>query len=125
MTITFDRHRISRRTLLRAMAALAGAAALPTLGTRRARAEMPDLPANFGKGRTVAIIGAGVAGLTAGWKLANAGFNVTIYEGDSRYGGRSLTPRPMRAEYRKWWFDKYNPDGLFPEKYVSEYKEDS
>ena len=125
MTTAFDRHRISRRTLLRAMAALAGAAALPTLDTRRARADMPDLPANFGKGRTVAIIGAGVAGLTAGWKLANAGFSVTIYEGNSRYGGRSLTPRPIRPEYRKWWFDKYNPDRLFPEMYVSEYKEDS
>jgi monoamine oxidase len=106
------------------MAALAGAAALPTLDTRRARADMPDLPTNFGKGRTVTIIGAGVAGLTAGWKLANKGFSVTIYEGNSRYGGRSLTPRPIRDEYRKWWFDKYNPDRLFPEMYVSEYKED-
>lgn len=125
MTTPFDRNRVSRRTLLRAMAALASAAALPALGTRRARADAPDLPANFGKGRTVAIIGAGVAGLTAGWKLANAGFNVTIYEADNRYGGRSLSPRPIRPEYRSWWFNKYNPDRLFPEMYVSEYKEDS
>lgn len=115
----------SRRFLMRAMSALAGAAALPPLMPRRAKAAMPDLPANFGKGRTVAIIGAGVAGLTAGWKLANAGFKVTIYEGDSRYGGRSLTPRPIREAYRKWWFDKYNPERLFPNMYVSEYKEDS
>src|SRR5262245_14703304 len=98
MTTSFDRHRLSRRTLLRAMAALAGAAALPTLDTRRACAQMPDLPPDFGKGRTVAIIGAGVAGLTAGWKLANKGFSVTIYEGDSRYGGRSLTLRPKGDE---------------------------
>ena len=107
------------------MTALAGSAALPALGTRRARASMPDLPANFGKGRSIAIVGAGVAGLTAGWKLANAGFIVTIYEGDSRYGGRSLTPRPVRAAYRDWWFKKYNPDRLFPNMYVSEYHEDS
>ena len=112
---------VSRRFLMRAMSALAGAAALPPMLPRRAHAAMPDLPANFGKGRTVAIVGAGVAGLTAGWKLANAGFKVTIYEGDSRYGGRSLTPRPIRAEYRKWWFDKYNPERLFPNMYVSEY----
>lgn len=86
---------------------------------------MPDLPINFGKGRTVAIVGAGVAGLTAGWKLANAGFSVTIYEGDNRYGGRSLTPRPVRAAYREWWFKHYNPERLFPDMYVSEYREDS
>ena len=106
------------------MTALAGAAALPTLGARRALATMPDLPANFGKGRSIAIVGAGVAGLTAGWKLANAGFKVTIYEGDSRYGGRSLTPRPVRAAYRDWWFNKYNPERLFPNMYVSTYHED-
>jgi monoamine oxidase len=121
--MTSDANSLSRRAILRAMTALAGAAALPSLGTNRARAAMPDLPANFGKGRSVAIVGGGVAGLTAGWKLANAGFNVTIYEADSRYGGRSLTPRPERAEYREWWFSKYNPHKLFPEMYVSSYHE--
>src|SRR5580658_3393052 len=125
MTTPFDRNRVSRRALLRAMAALASAAALPTLGTGRARAQMPDLPPNFGKGRSVAIIGAGVAGLTAGWLLAKNNFSVTIYEADIRYGGRSLTPRPILPAYKKWWFSKYNPDGLFPEMYVSSYKEDS
>lgn len=121
----FDTHALSRRSLLRAMTALTGAVALPTLGPRRAHAAMPDLPANFGKGRSIAIVGAGVAGLTAGWKLANAGFKVTIYEGDSRYGGRSLTPRPVRGAYRDWWFNKYNPERLFPAMYVSEYHEDA
>jgi monoamine oxidase len=119
----FDRRIISRRDLLRSMAALAGAGAVAPLGIGRARAQMPDLPTGFGRGRSVAIIGAGVAGLTAGWKLANAGFAVTIYEGDSRYGGRSLTARPVRKEYRDWWFDKYNPHRLFPEMYVSQYHE--
>jgi monoamine oxidase len=105
------------------MTALAGTAALSPFGFQRARAAVPVLPPNFGRGRTVAIIGAGVAGLTAGWKLANAGFAVTIYEADSRYGGRSLTPRPVRKEYREWWFSKYNPRHLFPGMYVSAYKE--
>jgi monoamine oxidase len=114
---------LSRRSILRGIAALTGAAALPSLGARSARAAMPDLPANFGKGRGIAIVGGGVAGLTAGWKLANAGFSVTIYEANNRYGGRSLTPRPERPEYREWWFGKYNPHKLFPEMYVSSYHE--
>jgi monoamine oxidase len=121
--MTFDLKYFSRRDLLRSMTALGGIAALVPLGICRARAEVPDLPPNFGRGRTVAIIGAGVAGLTAGWKLANAGFAVTIYDADSRYGGRSLTPRPVRKDYREWWFDKYNPHRLFPQMYVSQYHE--
>ena len=65
-----------------------------------------------------------MAGLTAGWKLANAGFKVTIYEADSRYGGRSLTVRPDDPAYKRWWFTKYNSQLLFPAMYVSRYKED-
>jgi monoamine oxidase len=123
--MSFDQRSTSRRSLLRSMTALAGAAALAPLAPRPARAfaAPPVLPPNFGRGRTVAIVGAGVAGLTAGWMLANAGFVVTIYEADSRYGGRSLTPRPERREYREWWFGKYNPRHLFPAMYVSEYQE--
>jgi len=122
--MSFSPKYVSRRGLLRSMTALAGLAALG-LGTRPARAFAvpPVLPPDFGRGRTVAIVGAGVAGLTAGWMLANAGFAVTVYEADSRYGGRSLTPRPERPEYREWWFGKYNPGKLFPGMYVSEYHE--
>ena len=118
-----DSKYISRRALLRALTALAGTAALAPWGFRRAQSEVLDLPPDFGRGRTVAIIGAGIAGIVAGWKLANAGFAVTIYEADSRYGGRSLTPRPVRKEYRDWWFDRYNPHRLFPQMYVSHYHE--
>jgi len=125
MTTPFNPNLFSRRWLLRAMTALAGAAALPTLGLNHAKAAVPVLPADFGRGRSVVIVGAGVAGLTAGWMLANAGFKVTILEADNRYGGRSLTPRPIRPEYRDWWFDKYNRDRLFPAMYVSEYREDA
>ena len=126
---TLDPGRLSRRSLLRALAASAGAAALPPLGMRPARAETPDLPRNFGKGRTVAVVGAGMAGLTAGYRLAKAGFQVTIYEADRRYGGRSLTVRPddrngQNGAYRRWWFNKYNPQALFPAMYVSRYQED-
>lgn len=117
--------RISRRTILRAFTALAGMAALPSaFAPRQAYASMPVLPPGIGRDRTVAIVGAGVAGLTAGYVLANAGFKVAILEADNRFGGRSLTPRPVRAEYRDWWFSKYNTHRLFPKMYVSEYHED-
>jgi monoamine oxidase len=121
---TLDPGRLSRRLLLRMMGALAGAAVLPPLGMRPAQAQMPDLPRDFGKGRTVAIVGAGVAGLTAGYVLARSGYQVTIYEAGRHYGGRSLTVRPDDAAYRRWWFNKYNPQPLFPAMYVSRYKED-
>ena len=125
MVTTPDPGHLARRSLLRAMTALVGSAALPPLVARPAGAAMPDLANNFGKRRTVAVIGAGMAGLTAGWKLANAGFKVTIYEGDSRFGGRSLTVRPEDAAYRSWWFSKYNSQALFREMYVSQYRERS
>jgi monoamine oxidase len=125
MVTTADPGHLARRSLLRAMTALVGSAALPPLAARAARAAKPDLPNDFGKGRTVAVIGAGMAGLTAGWKLANAGFKVTIYEGDSRFGGRSLTVRPQDTAYRDWWFRKYNSQRLFREMYVSQYRERS
>lgn len=111
--------------MLRALAAIAGAAAVPAgLGAGRAGAAMPLLPPDIGRGRNVVAVGAGVAGLTAGMVLARHGFKVTILEADGRYGGRSLTPRPIRPDYRDWWFDKYNPDRLFAGMYVSEYRVD-
>lgn len=124
MDMRLDAGQLSRRFMLQALAALAGGAALPALGGRTAHAAMPMLPPDAGRGRSVVVVGAGVAGLTAGYVLARHGFRVTILEADSRYGGRSLTPRPLRPEYREWWFDRYNPDRLFPGMYVSEYSED-
>src|ERR1700690_1981967 len=39
----------------------------------------------------IAIIGAGIAGLTAGPDLKEHGFDVSIYEARGRVGGRSLS----------------------------------
>ncbi|MBO0661765.1 FAD-dependent oxidoreductase [Jiella sp. MQZ9-1] len=120
---------LNRRAMLHAMTALAGAAALspPLLGSRPARAAelppKPDLPKDFGKGKSVAILGAGVAGLTAAYTLAGFGFKVQVFEADSRYGGRSLTARPSNEDYKAWWFSKYDPDKLFPAMYVDRYQE--
>ena len=122
-------HTYSRRTILKGLTALAGAYAAPSLltGFRAAQAAypttMPDLKPDFGKGKSVAIIGAGVAGLTAAYKLANAGFRVAVFEADSRYGGRSLTARPSDENYRKWWFGTYNDAHLFPAMYADRYQE--
>lgn len=40
---------------------------------------------------SVAIIGAGIAGLSCAWQLQKSGIQATIYEGSKRNGGRILT----------------------------------
>ena len=52
-----------------------------------------ELPSDAGKGRTVAILGAGVAGLCAAYELDRAGYDVVILEASRRIGGRNLTLR--------------------------------
>ena len=39
-------------------------------------------------GKKVAVIGGGVAGLSAAWRLARKGHEVTVYEADDRMGGK-------------------------------------
>ena len=43
--------------------------------------------------RTVAIVGAGMAGLVSAWILNNKGFKIVLYEASSRVGGRIKTFR--------------------------------
>src|SRR5258708_7529519 len=38
---------------------------------------------------TVAVLGGGVAGLTAAHELAERGFSVTVYESSARFGGKA------------------------------------
>jgi len=76
-------------------------------GTPPAAAQpLPSLPADIGKGRKVAVIGAGIAGLTSAYELLKASFDVTVFEGQKRYGGRSLTVRPSDPDYRSWYLAK-------------------
>ncbi len=49
-------------------------------------------------GRRVVILGAGLAGLSAGYELINSGFAVTILEGRTRPGGRVYTLRDPFAD---------------------------
>lgn len=92
------------------------AGTLDHLGDKLASAT-PDL----GTGRSIAICGAGIAGLTSAWYLANAGFDVTVYEADMRYGGRSLTVRPTDDVYRRFFRDRY---GITDDTYVDRFQED-
>ena len=73
--------------------------------------------------KKIAIIGAGLAGLTAAYRAVQAGHRVCVFETDSRYGGRSLTIRPNDAAYKEWWFKKYNPKKSFPKMYVTSFAE--
>jgi monoamine oxidase len=45
--------------------------------------------------RTVAVIGAGLAGLHCAYRLQQAGVDVTVFEASSRVGGRTFTARGM------------------------------
>jgi monoamine oxidase len=76
---------LTRRRLLRLSAAAAGAAALaPVLDwSAYAKQERPKGP--------IAIIGGGVAGLTAAYRLQAAGATPVLFEASNRWGGRMFT----------------------------------
>jgi monoamine oxidase len=81
-----EEHRTTRRGLLKgAGAAVAGAT---VLGRMAAPAH-----AARGAGPRIAVIGAGLAGLTCAYRLQQAGYAADIYEASDRIGGRCWTGR--------------------------------
>ena len=48
---------------------------------------MPEKDASSAGPGRVAVVGGGIAGLSAAWYLASAGARVTLYEGSDRLGG--------------------------------------
>jgi monoamine oxidase len=58
---------------------------------------LPQLAADFGRGKKVVILGAGIAGLTAALELRKAGFECTVIEARERPGGRSWSVRDGSA----------------------------
>ncbi|HET9336366.1 MAG TPA: FAD-dependent oxidoreductase [Sphingomicrobium sp.] len=58
-----------------------------------AHAENFELPKGDGRGKSVVILGAGIAGLVAAYELNQAGYQVTVLEARDRVGGRVWTVR--------------------------------
>ncbi len=90
----------TRRTFLTQVAAAGGYRAMFTamqsLGLLAMTAEaspLPQLPANYGSGKKVVILGAGIAGLVSAYELRKAGFECIVIEARERPGGRSWTLR--------------------------------
>ena len=98
---------ITRRELLTRLGQIGGAAAIlqgiSILGITPISSALAEaaqkqrktniLPLGSGKGKSVAIVGAGIAGITSAYELNRAGYKVTIFEASNRKGGRSLTLR--------------------------------
>ena len=88
--------RTTRRDLLKktavAGAAVAGASTMGRFAKAAYGATQP----------TIAVVGAGLAGLTCAYRLKQAGLNADVYEASSRIGGRCWTIRdfsPLVAEH--------------------------
>lgn len=74
----------------------------PTVGREL---EFENLPKD-GDGRTVAIVGAGVAGLTAAEMLGRRGFKPVVFEKASEVGGQiQLANKPPKKEKLSWSYE--------------------
>jgi monoamine oxidase len=89
----------TRRAFIQRMAQIGGySAAFSTMRAlgliaSPAISSLPQLAADFGKGKKIVILGAGIAGLVACYELRKAGFECTILEARNRPGGRNWTIR--------------------------------
>ena len=90
---------LTRRTFIQRMAQLGGySAAYSTMHAMGliplpGPSALPDLPGDYGKGKSVVILGAGIAGLVSAYELRKAGFTVTVIEARNKPGGRSCSVR--------------------------------
>jgi monoamine oxidase len=88
---------LSRRQLLLLVGQAGGFAAVNAVFgalTRGAAAdELPMVPLEGARRVSVAILGAGIAGLCAAYELEALGFDVVLIESSSRLGGRNWTVR--------------------------------
>ena len=90
--------RVSRRDFVRMLSAAGLLTAAGGLAPHLARAAESPSPKPGGGGDPVAIIGAGVAGLTAAYRLHQAGIPCEIFEGSERTGGRILTKNDFNKD---------------------------
>ena len=91
---------LTRRSVLERIGAIGGVGAaymaMEALGLAiptPAGAENFRLPPTSGNGRSVVILGAGIAGLVSAYELRRAGYRVTVLEARDRIGGRVWTVR--------------------------------
>src|SRR5512144_273214 len=91
---------LTRRALLEQIGTIGGAGAtylaMEAMGLAiptPAGAENFELPPRSGNGRSVVILGAGIAGLVSAYELQRAGYQVTVLEARDRIGGRVWTIR--------------------------------
>ena len=91
---------LTRRGVLERIGAIGGVGAtymaMEALGLAiptPAGAENFKLPPASGNGRSVVILGAGIAGLVSAYELRRAGYKVTVLEARDRVGGRVWTMR--------------------------------
>jgi monoamine oxidase len=91
---------VSRRRFLNRLGAVGGYSAvygaMQTMGLlapARAWAAVPSLPPGSGAGRSVIVLGAGIAGLVSAYELRKAGYAVTVVEARDRVGGRAWSIR--------------------------------
>jgi monoamine oxidase len=91
---------VNRRELLNLVGRVGGAAgvyatldAMGLIPPAEAYAGPPPLAPGSGRGVRVAVLGAGIAGLTAAYELRKAGYHVRVLEARERPGGRVWTVR--------------------------------
>jgi monoamine oxidase len=89
----------TRRAFVQRMARIGGYSAafsaMRALGLAGApgNSVLPQMGSEFGKGKKVVILGAGIAGMVAAYELRRAGFECTVLEARNRPGGRNWTIR--------------------------------
>lgn len=113
---------LTRRELLYRVGAVGGAGAaylaMEAMGLAQPTppgAEKFALPAGSGNGKSVVILGAGIAGLVSAYELQRAGYDVTVLEARDRVGGRVWTVRggdPIVQFGRKMQRAEFD-DGLY------------
>lgn len=92
--------KVTRREMLNLIgaaggsAAVLGASAALGLMPNSAAASIPQLkPLDATNRKSVAILGAGISGLTAAYELSKAGYDCIVLEASHRPGGRNMTVR--------------------------------
>lgn len=92
--------KVTRREMLNLIgaaggsAAVLGASAALGLMPNSAAASIPQLkPLDATNRKSVAILGAGISGLTAAYELSKAGYGCIVLEASHRPGGRNMTVR--------------------------------